>query len=154
MDNTTGAPGADQTPADSARRIKETTAHVVERGKEAAAQKAQEGAERVASSAQSTASALRRAATDVEQDNAWVSQALRKSADGLEQATRALAGGDYSRGIADLNAFARRQPAIFLGAGLALGFALARVGKTAIEAANEDDSSDAYNPYTNQTPGM
>jgi hypothetical protein len=154
MDNTTGAPGADQTPADSARRIKDSTAQLVERGKEAAAQKAHESAERVASSAQTTASALRRAAGDVEQDNAWVSQVLRKSADGLEQATRSLAGGDYSRGVADLNAFARRQPAIFLGASLALGFALARVGKTAIEAATEDDSNDAYNPYTNQVPGM
>lgn len=154
MDNTTGGPGADPTPADSARRIKDSTAQVIERGKEAAVQKAHEGAERVASSAQSTASALRRAATDVEPDNAWISTVLSRSADGLEQATRSLAGGDYTRGVADLNAFARRQPAIFLGASLALGFALARVGKTAIEAANEDNSSDDYNPYTSPTPGM
>jgi hypothetical protein len=153
MDNTTGAPGADTTPADSARRIKDSASTVIERSKEAASQKAHEGAERVASSAQSTASALRRAASDVEPDNAWVSTALRKSADGLEQATRSLTGGDYSRGIHDLNAFARRQPAIFLGASLALGFALARVGKTAIEAAS-DDTADQYNPYTSPTPGM
>lgn len=153
MDNTN--PGAaDATPGDSARRIKDSASTVVERGKEAAMQKAHEGAERVASTAQTTASALRRAADDVEPDNAWIGKALRKSADGLEQATRSLAGGDYSRGIADLNAFARRQPAIFLGASLALGFALARVGKTAIEAATEDTTTDEYNPYTSPTPGM
>jgi hypothetical protein len=154
MDNTTGVPGADETPADSARRIKDSASNLVERGKEAASQKAHEGAERVASSAQNTASALRRAASDVEPDNAWVSAALRKSADGLEQATRSLTGGDYTRGVADLNSFARRQPAIFLGAGLALGFALARVGKTAIEAATEDTTTDDYNPYTSPTPGL
>jgi hypothetical protein len=161
MDNTNGVPGAEPTPADSARRIKESASTIkdsastlVERGKDVASQKANEGVERVANSAQNTASALRRAAGDVETDNAWVSAALRKSADGLEQATRSLAGGDYTRGVADLNAFARRQPAIFLGASLALGFALARVGKTAIEAANEDDTTDQYNPYTSSTPGM
>jgi hypothetical protein len=154
MDNTTGAPGADATPADSARRIKDSASTLVERGKEAAAQKASEGADKVATTAQNAASALRRAASDVEPDNAWISTILSKSADGLDQATRSIAGGDYSRGIADLNAFARRQPAIFLGASLALGFALARVGKTAIEAATEDTSTDDYNPYTSPTPGM
>lgn len=154
MDNTTGVPNTDATPADSARRIKDSASDLIERGKEAASQKAHEGVDRVANSAQNTASALRRAASDVETDNAWVSEALRKSADGLEQATRSLTGGDYTRGVADLNAFARRQPAIFLGASLALGFALARVGKTAIEAATEDTTTDEYNPYTSPTPGM
>jgi hypothetical protein len=154
MDNTNGAPGASETPAESARRLKESASQVVERGKEVAEQKLQEGAERAASSAQNTASALRRAAGDVETDNAWLGTILRKSADGLEQATQSLSGGDYSRGIADLNSFARRQPAIFLGASVALGFALARVGKTAIEAATEDSSQEDYNPYTSTTPGM
>jgi hypothetical protein len=154
MDNTTGVPGADPTLADSARRIKDSAATLVDRGKEAAMHKAEEGAERVASSAQGTASALRRAADDVQEENAWIGKALRKSADGLEQATRSLAGGDVSRGIHDLNGFARRNPAIFLGASVALGFALARVGKTAIERATDDDSTQQYNPYTTTLPGM
>jgi hypothetical protein len=161
MDNTTGVPGADTTPADAARRIKDSASTIkdsastlVDRGKEAAMHKAEEGVERVASTAQSTASALRRAADDVQEENAWVGKALRKSAEGLEQATRSLAGGDVSQGVSDLNAFARRNPAIFLGASVALGFALARVGKTAIERATEDDSNDQYNPYTSTTPGM
>ncbi len=154
MDNTTGVPGDDTTPADSARRIKDSAASVLEHGKDAAMQKANEGAERVASSAQSTASALRRAADDVQEENAWIGKALRKSADGLDQATRSLAGGDVSRGISDLNAFARRYPAIFLGASVALGFALARVGKTAIERVTDDTSQEQYNPYTSTTPGM
>jgi hypothetical protein len=154
MDNTTGVPGADTTPADSARRIKDSASTLVDRGKEAAMHKAEEGAERVASSAQSTASALRRAADDVQEENAWIGKALRKSADSLEHATRSLAGGDVSRGIHDLNAFARRNPAIFLGASVALGFALARVGKTAIERATEEDSTQQYNPYSSTLPGM
>lgn len=154
MDNTNGGSGANSTPADSARRIKDSASNVVEQGKQIASEKIEQGAERVKGSADSAASALRRAADDVQPDNAWIGKVLRGSADGLEQATRSLAGGDISRGVADLNSFARRQPAIFLGASVALGFALARVGKTAIEAANEDATTDEYNPYTSPTPGM
>lgn len=154
MDNTTGVPGADSTPADSARRIKDSASSVIEHGKQAAMQKANEGAERVAEGAQSTASALRRAAGDVEPENAWVGKVLRKSADSIESATRSLAGGDVSRGIHDINAFARRNPALFLGASVALGFALARVGKTAIERATDDSSNEQYNPYSSTLPGM
>ena len=49
---------------------------------------------------------------------------------------------------------ARRNPALFLGASVALGFALARVGKTAIERSTDADTNEQYNPYTSATPGM
>ena len=143
MDTPTGTPGA-VAHDDAARRIKDSAATVVDRTKQVAAEKASEGAERIAASAQGTVEALRRAASDMDGDNAWIGTALRKSADGLDRATRSIAGGDFSRGIADLNNFARNQPAIFLGASVALGFALARVGKTAIEAATDGDASLGY----------
>ncbi|PZO53443.1 MAG: hypothetical protein DCF16_06910 [Alphaproteobacteria bacterium] len=152
MDNTNGAPSA--TPADSARRIKDSATQLLETGKDAAKHKVEQGVESVAQSAQTTASALRRAADDVQPDNAWIGNVLRKSAESLDNATRSLADGDVSRGVSDLNAFARRNPAIFLGASVALGFALARVGKTAIERATDADSNEQYNPYTSSTPGM
>ncbi len=138
MDTPNGPSGAAETPADSARRIKDSAATVMDRAKDAATEQVENGAERVASSAQTAASALRRAADDVQGENAWIGSALRKSADGLENATRSFAGGDISRTFNELNGFARRQPAIFLGASVALGFALARVGKTAIEQVNDD----------------
>lgn len=138
MDTTNGMPGV--TPDDAARRIKESAATVLNRTKEVATEKVEEGVERLATSAKSTADALRRAAIEMDGENAWIGAALRKSADGLDRATRALADGGLSSGVADLNTFARNQPAIFLGASLALGFALARVGKTAIEATNDSTS--------------
>ena len=154
MDNTTGAPGADTTPADSARRIKDTASNLLDRGKEVAKQKADEGVATAHQTAQSTASALRRAASECESDNAWIGKVLRKSADGIEGATRSLASGDLSSGVSDLNAFARRNPALFLGASVALGFALARIGKTAIERATDGESQEQYNPYSNTMPGL
>lgn len=154
MDNSTGAPGAEQTPADAARRIKDSASTLLERGKEAATQRVEQGRQTVASSAQGATSALRRAADDVEGENAMIGTVLRKSAETIEKATNALSSGDLSSGLSDLNAFARRQPVIFLGVSALLGFALARVGKTAIEAATEDNSTETYNPYTSPTPGL
>jgi hypothetical protein len=157
MDNSIGKPGA-ETPEESARRIKQSAADVVERGKEAATHAAERGVNRAVNSADSAASALRRAAADIEPDNRLIGAALRKSAEGIEQATRSLGDGDLSHALDDLNAFARRNPAMFLGASLALGFALARVGKTAIEdvqaGQSEQTGDGAYNPYASSVPGM
>lgn len=149
MDTPQGTPGASETPADSARRIKDSASNLIDRGKEAAAETVEKGAERAKSSADSAAYALRRAADDVEGDNRWIGTALRKSADGLERAAHSLDGGDLSRALDDLNGFARRNPAIFLGASVALGFALARVGKTAVESVVTEEGQ----AYTS-TPGM
>jgi hypothetical protein len=133
MDTPNGMPGAEATPSDPARRIKDAATNTVDRVKEAATQRAEQGVQQAASGAHNTADALRRAADTVGEENAWIGTALRKSAEGIERATQSLEGGDLSRGMADLSAFARRQPALFLGASVALGFLLARVGKTALE---------------------
>jgi hypothetical protein len=143
MDNSDGMAGASSSPDESLRRVKDAAGTVVERGKQAAADAASKGAERASSMADSTASALRRAAEDVEGDNRLIGTALRKSADSIERAAQSFQGGDISRAMDDLNGFARRQPALFLGASLALGFALARVGKTAIEQSTEGDVAGA-----------
>jgi hypothetical protein len=143
MDNSDGMSSAQSSPDESLRRVKDATGQVVERGKQAAADAVSKGAERVSTMADTTASALRRAAEDVEGENRLISKALRKSADSIERAVQSFEGGDLSRAVDDLNGFARRQPALFLGASLALGFALARVGKTAIEQSSDADLSDA-----------
>jgi hypothetical protein len=153
MENSDGMSGAPPAPADTARRVKDAAATVkdaartgLERGKQIASDAAVEGAQRAASAADATSSALRRAADDVEGDNRLIGTALRKGADTIERAAQALQGGDISRVVDDLNGFARRQPALFLGASVALGFALARVGKTAIEQGSADIADQALTP--------
>ncbi|MFZ2029655.1 MAG: hypothetical protein WAU68_05045 [Vitreimonas sp.] len=128
-----GASDATASVDDAARRIKDSAESVADRAKTLATDTAAQSAQKIADKSQGVASSLRRAADDVEGEQAWLGAALRKSADGLETATRSLQGGDINRALQDLNGFAHRQPALFLGASLALGFALARVGKTAIE---------------------
>jgi hypothetical protein len=152
MEDSNGTPGAQPTPADAARRIRDSADTVIERGKEAAQSTVERGVERAAGSAESAASALRRAADELQDDNAWIGAGLRKAAQGLERASDSLSGGNFGRALDDLNGFARRQPALFLGASLALGFALARVGKTAVERAGADGGveDERYNPM----PGL
>jgi hypothetical protein len=140
MDTPNGTTGVAETSADAARRLKETASTVIDRGKEAATDSIEKGAERLSSSADSAASALRRAADEVEKDNRWIGAALRKSAEGIERASASLSGGDISSTVDNLNGFARRNPAMFLGASLAVGFALARVGKTAVERTTDGAS--------------
>jgi hypothetical protein len=149
MDNSNGTPGASPTRADSARRLKETATTVVDRTKQAAVDKAQEGVQHLASGVQTATSALRRAADDINLDNSLIGAALRKSADSIDQATRAFSDGDISRVVDDVNGFARRQPAIFLGVTFALGFALARIGKAALESSQRSEDE----PLT-QMPGI
>lgn len=126
-----GTSGA--SPADSARRIKESATTVIDRTRRAAAGKAQEGVQQLASSVRSATSALRRAASDVEGDSGWIGNVLRKSADAIEGAARTIGEGDVSRAVNEVNGFARRRPALFLGASFVAAFALARVAKAAME---------------------
>jgi hypothetical protein len=131
MDNSTGSPSTGSFD-ETTRALKDSAASVAGSAKEAATREAEAGAQRVAETAQSLAATLRSAADAVPQENAWVGDLLYKSAEGVERATSSLSAGDFSGVMNDVNGFARRQPAIFLGACVALGFAAARVGKTAM----------------------
>lgn len=150
MDNRNGEPPvtAATTPSveDSARRAKEAAEDATRRVKDAAgsamsdvkdaAMQGVEGARAKAGDmGHTTATRFRELAGQVEGDLPWLSGAFTKSAEGLDSVTDSLTRGDISQSLNGLSDFARRQPAIFLGASVALGFALARVGKTALEEA-------------------
>ena len=72
-----------------------------------------------------------------------------KTADGLERVTKALNTGDMKQTVDSLTQYARNHPALFLGLSVAAGFALARVGKTAMEGAHV---SDMERPGTGRGP--
>jgi hypothetical protein len=148
MDNSNGAPGATTTPADSARRIKEAASHVIDRGREAAMQRRRTNAIRWH---------VRRAAADIEPDTPLLGSGLKRAADWLEEAAGHLGQGDLNRVVDNLNTFARRNPALFLGASLAAGFLIARLGKAAIESTVDHGlPSGEYSPglTTDGTPGL
>jgi hypothetical protein len=139
METTTGGTSAAGS-TDLKRRIKDSANAAVQRTKSVASEELQRGAGQVAQGAQSAASAMRKVADEIGSENSWLGGGLRSAASTLENSTQSLMGGDLDRLGRELNQFAHRQPAIFLGASLAIGFALARVAKTALErdAMNDD----------------
>jgi|JI10StandDraft_1071094.scaffolds.fasta_scaffold05743_6 hypothetical protein len=169
MDNRNGEPPvtAGTTPSveDSARRVKDVADDAATRIKDAAGgaikdakNAAMHGVEDARTKAgdvgHTTASRFRDFASQVESDMPWLSGAFTKSAAGLDGLTDSLTRGDVSQSLNGLSDFARRQPAIFLGASVALGFALARVGKTALEdAAPAMKTNSEAGPKPTETAG-
>jgi len=86
------------------------------------------------------------AAGDVEGENRLVCAMLIQGADVIERTAQAVEGADITSVVTEINAFARRQPAVFLGASVAIGFVLARVGKTAVEQASSAAKHEPPNP--------
>ena len=137
---------------DAASRVKEaagTAVHdmktaaggAIKDAKNAAFQKVEDARAAAGDMGHSTATRFRELAGQVEQDLPWLSGAFTKSADGLESVTDSLTRGDLSQTLNGLTDFAKRQPALFIGASVALGFALARIGKTALEDASPSQSA-------------
>lgn len=129
--------------SDATQRVREAAGSAVKDVKDAALHSAEDARAKAGDMGHTTASRLRDLAGQVESDLPWLSGAFSKSAHGLDSMTDSLTRGDMSQTINSLSDFARRQPAIFLGASVALGFALARVGKTALEGAHPQPNANA-----------
>jgi len=72
MDTPYGTPGANKAPDDTVPRIGVSTETVIGRTKQMATEQVEAGVDRITNSAQSAASALRRSAGEVENDNAGI----------------------------------------------------------------------------------
>jgi hypothetical protein len=129
---------AEEALKDVKHAVKDAAGAVKDKTREAV-----EGAQaRAADQTRSAAHALRDTADRLEGDLPWLDAGLRKAADGLEGLTSGLNKGNLQGAIDTVSDFARRQPAAFLGLSVALGFTLARVGKTAVEEVQEARAAD------------
>jgi ElaB/YqjD/DUF883 family membrane-anchored ribosome-binding protein len=80
------------------------------------------------------ANAVRGAAEQFdEHGNAAMADYIHRAADGLERLSETVRSRDLSSLMGDAEDFARRQPAVFIGAGVAVGFVLARFLKSSSE---------------------
>lgn len=145
--DTSTSPDAATTAEDTAQRVKDAAGNAaseikaaagsaVKDAKNAALHQVEGARGKAGEMGHTTASRFRDIAGQVEQDMPWLSGAFAKSADGLDSVTDSLTRGDLGQTFNALTDYAKRQPAIFIGASVALGFALARIGKTAIEDAS------------------
>ena len=69
----------------------------------------------------------------------WIASAIGRGADELNTFAGSLRDKDLGELAGQVQSFARRQPALFVGAALAAGFAVARIGKVVAGDLSRDD---------------
>jgi uncharacterized phage infection (PIP) family protein YhgE len=132
---------AKSSASEIAGTVKDAARDVVSAVKDRAMSQASDLHSSAADQAKTAATTLRKSADGLEDELPWMRTALNKTADGIEQLTSALNRGDINETLSHVSEFARRQPALFMGLSVAAGFALARIGKTAIENAVPADTT-------------
>ena len=85
------------------------------------------------------AKAVHRSGEQLEGHQDWIATLVERGADELGTLANTLRSNDLQGLMGGLQDLARRQPALFAGASLAAGFALARVGKVAVSGASQAD---------------
>ena len=89
----------------------------------------------VASYLDDVAKAVHRSGEQLEGHQDWVAHMVERGAAELSGLANTLRTNDLQSLMGDLGGLARRQPALFVGASMAAGFALARVGRLAASGA-------------------
>jgi hypothetical protein len=85
------------------------------------------------------AKAVHRSGEQLEGQQDWIAQLVERGADELGNLASALRTNDLQALLGKLEDLACRQPAVFVGAAMAAGFATVRLGKIAAAGASRQD---------------
>ncbi len=119
------------------------------------------GAERTSPTRSAPSLAISRSsASELRQRDAWLAGILGRGADELDGLARSLKDRDLGDIVTSLDRFARRQPGLFMGAAVGLGFALTRLAKSSADRRHEEAPHTAPpvpplatpSPHTSATP--
>lgn len=116
---------------ESKRAAQEAAGSVQQAATDQAEEAAHEAKTAAAGSATRVAKELEEAAARCSEDDTWAQGLLKEGASSLRTASGYLSGNRVDELLRDGEAFARNNPAAYLGASIAAGFMLARVGKVA-----------------------
>ncbi len=119
-----------------AAEAKERAASLLGVAGEKASAVADEQRQNVASYIDDVAHAIHRSGEQLEGHQDWVAHMVERGAAELEVLANTLRTNDVQSLMGSLGSLARRQPALFVGASMAAGFALARVGRLAAAGAS------------------
>ena len=100
---------------------------------------AQTGKESLAERLEDVAQAVHRSGEQLEGHQDWIASLVERGANELSTLAGTMRTNDLQGLMGNLQDLARRQPALFAGASLAAGFALARVGRVAVAGATQAD---------------
>ena len=85
------------------------------------------------------AKAVQRSGEQLEGHQDWIAHLVERGAHELGSLASTLRTNDLQGLLGNLQDLARRQPAVFVGASLAAGFAMVRVGKVAVSGMSRAD---------------
>jgi hypothetical protein len=95
----------------------------------------------IADRLEGVASTFHRSGDELREKEEWLALVIDRGANEMAKLANSLRSSDFKSLFEDLQSFARRQPALFMGTSVAAGFALARVGKTAVVGASTEPTS-------------
>jgi ElaB/YqjD/DUF883 family membrane-anchored ribosome-binding protein len=128
----TGEPGRE---GRGGEQMREAAQRAAEEARSRAASLLDDQREGIASTLGAVAEAVRRSGQDVRDAHPMVARFAEQAAGGLERACHALRERDAGDLVERARDFARRQPTVFLGGAVAVGFVLARLTKGAVRTA-------------------
>ena len=100
---------------------------------------AEESKDGMAGRLEDMAGAVHRSGEQLEGQQDWLAQLVERGADELGNLASTVRSNDLRGLVGKLEDIARRQPVLFVGAAMAVGFASARLGKVAIAGASRSD---------------
>ncbi len=120
--------------ADVLQQAQEGVADVAASARDRLGEEAGKQKDRAASTVEGVAGQVHDVADRLrESDQRWLSDFVEQGADELSSFAEVLRSNDLQGLIAKARGFAHRQPALFAGASVAAGFALARMARIAVE---------------------
>jgi hypothetical protein len=120
--------------------VREQAAEVARTAKDELARQAAGRKDEVAEGISSLADHVRASAGNLRRDEAWLADLLDEGGRQLGSLAETLKRRDFGSLIGALERFARREPAVFAGASVALGFATARLARSTAERRSGDKS--------------
>ncbi len=139
---------------DVARDAKDRAGALASDAKETATSAAETQKDNLAGQLDSFADAVHRSGEQLEGEQDWIAKLVKRGGDELGALADTLRANDLQSLVGNLDGLARRQPALFLGASVIAGFALARVGKVAVSGALPADRSGDGQPSLVARPEM
>ncbi|HEX4507200.1 MAG TPA: hypothetical protein VH722_15830 [Alphaproteobacteria bacterium] len=100
---------------------------------------AADGKDQIADRLEDAAKAIHKSGEQLEGQQDWLAGLVERGADELSGFAATLRGNDIQGLMGSLEDLARRQPAVFVGAAIAAGFAMTRLGKLAASGLTNDD---------------
>src|SRR6266404_2425139 len=128
------APG-NSAAAGPAAAVGETVKSLAEDARSGATKAAESGKEALAGQLDDVARAVHRSGEQLEGHQDWMAKLVERGADQLGGLATTLRSNDLQGLFGRIERLARSQPALFVGAAMAAGFATARLGKVAVAGA-------------------